>query len=66
LFSADLVRYLTIINITGSSMEKLPSLPKPKYLRRKQARNGGYAMVPAYTEEEMKSYALSAVLIVCR
>jgi hypothetical protein len=34
----------------------LPELPKPSKVRRQIRRNGGFDMVPAYTEEEMYRY----------
>ena len=34
----------------------LPDLPKPSKLRRQIRKDGGYNMVPAYTDEEMFKY----------
>ena len=34
----------------------LPDLPKPSKLRRQVRKDGGYDMVPAYTDEEMFKY----------
>ena len=34
----------------------LPELPKPSKLRRQIRKDGGYDMVPAYTDEEMFKY----------
>ena len=34
----------------------LPELPKPSKLRRQVRKDGGYDMVPAYTDEEMFKY----------
>lgn len=34
----------------------LPDLPKPLKLRRQVRKDGGYDMVPAYTDEEMFKY----------
>ena len=34
----------------------LPDLPKPSKLRRQSRKDGGYDMVPAYTDEEMFKY----------
>jgi len=41
--------------------DALPPLPKATALRRKQRRDGGYEMVPAYTAEEMKRFAHAAI-----
>lgn len=41
--------------------DRLPPLPKSRKKRREQRGNGGYKMVPAYTEAEMKAYALEAI-----
>lgn len=41
--------------------DDLPPLPKAANKRRQQRPNGGYCIVPAYTEEEMKSYARLSV-----
>lgn len=42
--------------------DRLPPLPKPKHLKRQQRGDGGYNMVPAYTESEMRAYAHAAVI----
>jgi hypothetical protein len=37
--------------------DRLLPMPKPTKLRREARPDGGYNMVPAYTEAEMKAYA---------
>jgi len=41
--------------------DRLPPLPRSRALRRQQRRDGGYDMVPAYTSDDMKAFALAAI-----
>lgn len=41
--------------------DRLPRLPKPSRFRREMRNDGGYNMIPAYTEAEMRSYAIAAM-----
>ena len=41
--------------------DALPPVPKAAHKRRQIGRNGGYCLVPAYTEAELKAYAHAAI-----
>ena len=47
--------------MTPTPADKLPPLPEPTNLRRQVQPNGGYCLVPAYTKQEMHTYAQAAV-----
>jgi hypothetical protein len=41
--------------------DALPPVPKAAHKRRQMGRNGGFCLVPAYTEAELKAYAHAAI-----
>lgn len=58
------LRTSRLAGLKGTDMadsNKLPPLPKAFKFRREQVCNGGYRLVPSYTEDEMRSYALAAI-----
>lgn len=47
--------------LTSQPTVAMPTLQKPKHLRRKMRNDGGYEMVPAYTVEEMQEHARGVI-----